>query len=57
MPRAKEGKAKPKKAKVYKFTIAKRFPRTKSYVVLKQFGMNAFDVFGKTVSRIMGGGK
>ena len=55
MPKAKEEKA--KKARVYKFTVAKRFPRTKSYVVLKQFGMNAFDVFGKTVSRIVGGGK
>jgi len=39
---------------MHNFAIARNYPRTKSYTVIKPMHVDAFAIFGKTVSRIFG---
>lgn len=49
MPRKQENPS------VYRFDIIKKLSRPRSYIITRQYKMDAFSILSQTVSKIMGG--
>ncbi len=49
MPRKQENQP------VYRFDIIKKLSRPRSYIITRQYRMDAFSILSQTVSRIIGG--
>lgn len=48
---------KPENQPVYRFDIIKKLSRPRSYIITRQYRMDALAILSQSVSRIMGGRK
>lgn len=46
---------KPERQSLYRFDIIKKLSRPRSYIITRQYKMDAFSILSQTISKIMGG--